>query len=58
MYVCMFFSKSVNREPDPDVTVKGKQLSVVHEFKYLGIVIDSLLTLKTQVKNRVWTESN
>lgn len=48
--VCMFFSKSVNRDRDPEVTVAGKRLSVVHEFKYLGIVLDSKLTFKTQVK--------
>ncbi len=48
LYVC-FFSKSVNRDPDPDVTLEGRRLSVVHEFKYLPIVIDSQLAFKTQV---------
>ena len=48
--VCMFFSKSANRDPDPDVIVAGKRLPVVQEFKYLGIIIDSRLSFKTQVK--------
>lgn len=48
--VCMFFSKSTNRDPDPDVIVAGKRLPVVQELKYLGIILDSRLTFKTQVK--------
>lgn len=51
MYVFfLFFPKSANRDPDPDVTVAGRRLSVVHEYKYLGIVLDSQLTFKKQVK--------
>lgn len=46
----MFFSKSANRDPDPDVTVAGKRISVVQEYKYLGIILDSQLTFKKQVK--------
>ncbi|KAI2660998.1 hypothetical protein H4Q32_027593 [Labeo rohita] len=48
MYV-FFFSKSANRGPDPDVTVAGR-LSVVREYKYLGVILDSQLTLRKQVK--------
>ena len=53
MPVCMFFPKSANRDPDPDVVVAERRLSVIHEFKYLGIIIDSQLTFKTQVKKVV-----
>lgn len=55
-----FVCKSVNRDPDPDVIEAGSRISVVHEFKYLGMIIHvnllSLtdiiieLTLKTEVK--------
>ena len=48
--LCYYMSKSANSNPDPDVTVEGRRLSVVQEFKYLGIIIDSKLTFKTQVK--------
>lgn len=51
--VCMFFSKSANKDPEPAVLVAGRKLLVVNEYKYLGIVIDSQLTFKTQVKKVV-----
>lgn len=51
--VCMFFSKSANKDPDPEVTVAGRTLSVVQEFKYLGIILDTQLTFKSQVKKVV-----
>lgn len=42
---------SANRDPDPVVIVAGRRLSAVHEYKYLSIIIDSQLTLKTTVKS-------
>lgn len=48
--VCM---KSANKDPDPEVTVAGRTLSIVHEFKYLGIILDIQLTFKSQVKKVV-----
>lgn len=51
--VCMFFSKSANKEPEPAVLVAGRKLQIVNEYKYLGIVVDSQLTFKTQVKKVV-----
>lgn len=51
--VCMFFSKKASTDGDPDVFVHGTKLKIVHEFKYLGIVIDSQLCFKQQVKRTV-----
>lgn len=48
--VCMYFTKSQNKEHDPPVMVAEKPLTVVQEYKHLGIVIDSKLTCKSQVK--------
>lgn len=44
---CMLFTK---RATEPDVYVSGKKLQVVSDFKYLGIILDSNLSLKKQVK--------
>ena len=49
----MFFSKSANKDPEPAMLVAGRTLLVMNEFKYLGIVIDSQLTFKPQVKKVV-----
>lgn len=49
MYVDFFF-ESVNRDPVPDVTVAERKLYVVHEYLYSGILLDSQLTFKSQVK--------
>lgn len=46
----LVFSKFANRDLDPDVIVAGRRLSVVHKYKYLGIIIDSQITFKEQVK--------
>lgn len=54
LHVC--FVKSDKRDSDPVVTVAGRRLSVAHEFKYLGILIDSQLTFKTQVLKDVATK--
>ncbi len=44
-----FFFKSTNRDPDREVTVVGRRLSVVHEYKYLCIIHDIQLEFKKQV---------
>ncbi len=48
--VCMSFSKSNSIIKEPDVYVSGVRLQVVPQYKYLGILIDSKLTFKAQVK--------
>ncbi len=48
--VCIFFSKSDSFTKEPDVYVSGLRLQVVSQYKYLGILIDSKLTFKAQVK--------
>lgn len=49
----MFFTKSVNKDPELDFIVAGRRLLVVNEYKYLGITIDSQLNFKTHVKKVV-----
>ncbi len=54
--VCMFITKTKNLSVVPDVSVSGERLQVVSEYKYLGVLIDSKLSFKVQVKkvcNRV-----
>lgn len=46
---CMFFSKSGN-SPDPDIHVAGEKINMVTEYKYLGIILDTHLKFKKQVK--------
>ena len=49
--VCMFFSKKAcDKNTDSMVSIQGQKLTVVQEFKYLGVVIDSQLNFKQQVK--------
>lgn len=48
--VCMTFSKSDRLSVVPDVFVSGERLQVVSEYKYLGVLIDSKLSFKSQVK--------
>lgn len=48
--VCMFFEKRASVTPDPDVYAARERLQVVTECKYLGIILDSTLTFKKQVK--------
>lgn len=51
----MFFCKSKNSSAEPDVFVSGERLQVV-AVKYLGVLLDSRLSFKAQVKkvcNRV-----
>lgn len=47
---CMFFTKRTSNSPNPDVYVAGKKISIVTQYKYLGIVLDSNLTFKEHVK--------
>ncbi len=54
--MCMFITKTKNLSVVPDVFVSGERLQVVSEYKYLGVLIDSKLSFKAQVKkvcNRV-----
>jgi len=54
--VSMYFSKSNIANNQADIFVMGEKIKVVSEFKYLGILIDSKLTFKSQIKqvcNRV-----
>ncbi|CDQ86624.1 unnamed protein product [Oncorhynchus mykiss] len=48
--VCMFFTKRATDATEPDVYVSRKKLQVVSDFKYLGIILDSNLSFKKQVK--------
>ena len=50
----MFISKKTNVDDvDPEVMVRGMRLEVVRENKYLGVIIDSNLCFKQQVKKTV-----
>ncbi len=49
--VYMFFTKRSTDSLTPDVYVAGEKLTVVSDFKYLGITIDSNLTFKKQIKS-------
>jgi len=54
--VCMFFTKRNSDSVEPDVFVSAERLTVVSEYKYLGVLFDSNLSFKSQVKkvcNRV-----
>ena len=48
--VCMFFSKKSSNAQHPDVFIEGEKLTVVSDFKYLGIILDCNLTFKKHVK--------
>ena len=48
--VCMLFTKRSSDSPTPDVYVAGEKITVVSDFKYLGVTIDSNLTFKKQIK--------
>ena len=49
----MHFAIRRNNTPPPDIFVKGQRVEVVQEFKYLGIILDSNLTFKKQIKKTV-----
>lgn len=55
--VCMFFTKKNSPSVEPDISVSGERLQVVSEYKYLGVLVDSKLSFKAQVKRSV-TGSN
>jgi hypothetical protein len=42
----MFFTKRATDATEPDVYVSGEKLHVVSDLKYLGIILDSNLSLK------------
>lgn len=42
--------KQTNESVKPEVLVQVKKLNVVHEFKYLGIIVESLLINVNSVK--------
>lgn len=46
----MSFRKQTSNSPNPDVYVAGKKISIVTQYKYLGMVLDSNLTFKEHVK--------
>ena len=46
----MFFSKKSSNAQPPDVFIEGEKVTAVSDFKYLGIILDSNLTFKKQVK--------
>ena len=48
--VTMFFAKNNKSYIEPDVFISGKRVQIVHEYKYLGILIDCNLTFKGHVK--------
>ena len=47
---CMFFTKRATGATEPDVYVSGEKPQVVSDLKYLGIILDSNLSFKKQVK--------
>ena len=48
--VCMFFAKRATDATEPDVYVSGEKLKLVSDLQYLGIILDSNLSFKKQVK--------
>ena len=54
--VCMFFTKRPDYDAKAEVFIQGQKIEVVHEFKYLGIIIDSQLSFKKHVKKLINSE--
>uniref|UniRef100_A0A8C6S602 Reverse transcriptase domain-containing protein n=1 Tax=Neogobius melanostomus TaxID=47308 RepID=A0A8C6S602_9GOBI len=52
---CIFFTKRKSDLPDPELYIAGEKISVVTEYKYLGIILDSQFTFKKQVKKVIRT---
>ena len=48
--VCMMFSKQPVKVTQSNVFLRGEELKLVKEFKYLGVILDSTLTFKNHVK--------
>uniref|UniRef100_A0AAR2J957 Reverse transcriptase domain-containing protein n=1 Tax=Pygocentrus nattereri TaxID=42514 RepID=A0AAR2J957_PYGNA len=53
--VCMFFSQKLTEMIQADVLVRGEKLKLVSDTKYLGIILDSNLSFKNQVKKVINT---
>ena len=48
--VCMMFSKQPVKVTQSNVFLRGEELELVKEFKYLGVILDSTLSFKNHVK--------
>lgn len=48
--VCMMFSKQNHKTTNSNVFLRGEEVELVQEFKYLGVVLDSTLNFKSHVK--------
>lgn len=48
--VYMVFSKHPKAKPSSNITLKGAEIQIVDEFKYLGVTLDSSLSFKKHVK--------
>lgn len=48
--VCMRFSKQSNEIKSSGVFLRGEELQLVTEFKYLGVTLDSTLSFKNHIK--------
>ena len=51
----MFFAKTKLNIPDVNICIKGEQIETVTEFKYLGVLLDSNLRLKKNIKKMTKT---
>lgn len=47
--ICMFFSKRSTDNDTLDICVVGEKLTVVSDYKYLGVTLDSNLTFKNKL---------
>uniref|UniRef100_A0A673FP01 Chromobox protein homolog 6-like n=1 Tax=Sinocyclocheilus rhinocerous TaxID=307959 RepID=A0A673FP01_9TELE len=50
---CMYFKTKKKEEVQPDILVNGEKLQIVPDFKYLGVILDSHLTLEMHVQKTV-----
>ena len=48
--VGMYFSNKRNAQQQPDIFVNGEVITIVDNFKYLGVIIDSNLNFKKHIK--------
>ncbi len=48
--VCMAFTKQNMKVSHSNVFLRGQELDIVNDFKYLGVIYDSTLTFKRHVK--------
>ena len=47
----MFFSKTKLHTPDVNICIKGEQIEIVTELKYLGVLLDFNLNFKRHIKS-------